>query len=324
MDSSVEEKQYCKLTNERALFLVKNHQINKKKTKMFRKYSIGLLFVSLLILCTEAIGQYDVEFEPSTPDIVALMLTMANVTGDDIVYDLGCGDGRIVINAAKKYSAYGIGVDIDPVRIAESKENAVKEGVTDRVQFIEQDLFKADISKATVVTLYLLPSVNLKLRPKLFRELKPGTRIVSHEHYMGEWEPDQTSEIYTGRRNHKVYFWVLPANVYGTWEWIMSDGNDKRRYVLNMDQKFQQVSGNLTVGGSNIPLKNISIKGDRLQFTAEKDDEGKKVTLLFDGLVDGNSIEGTVESNTNPSSGKSNWKAKRDPSTIIPLDNSNN
>jgi ribosomal protein L11 methylase PrmA len=134
------------------------------------------------------------------------MLRMASVTEGDLVYDLGCGDGRIVITAAKEFGARGVGVDIDPRRIEESNANARKAGVTDRVRFIEGDLFRVDLSKATVLTLYLLPSVNLQLRPKLQRELKPGTRIVSHNYDMGDWKPLRQLQI----DDHKVYLWVIP------------------------------------------------------------------------------------------------------------------
>ena len=122
------------------------------------------------------------------------------------MYDLGCGDGRIVIAAARDYGARGVGIDIDPKRIQEAKDNAAKEGMAGRVQFREEDLFQADISEATVVTLYLLPSLNLKLMPKLMKDLKPGTRVVSHAFSMGDWEPDETAEV-GGRR---VYFWTIP------------------------------------------------------------------------------------------------------------------
>jgi SAM-dependent methyltransferase len=150
----------------------------------------------------------DVPYVPTPDEVVAEMLKMANVSKNDVVYDLGCGDGRIVIAAAQKYGARGVGVDIDPERVKEAQENAKKAGVTDRVKFLEQDLFETDLSQATVVTLYLLPAVNLKLRPKLFKELKPGSRVVSHSFDMGDWKPDQTAEV-SGR---KIYFWVIPKN----------------------------------------------------------------------------------------------------------------
>jgi ribosomal protein L11 methylase PrmA len=130
---------------------------------------------------------------------------MANVTKNDVVYDLGCGDGRIVIAAAQKHGARGVGIDINPVRVQEAQENAKTAGVTDRVKFFTQDLFETDLSEASVVTLYLLPSVNLKLRPKLLKELKPGTRIVSHSFDMGDWKPDSSAEV----EGRKIYYWVV-------------------------------------------------------------------------------------------------------------------
>lgn len=149
----------------------------------------------------------DVHWEPSEPEIVDAMLNLAGVRKDDVVYDLGCGDGRIVIEAARKFGARGVGIDIDPVRIKESKENARKAGVAKRVQFRNEDLFEADIREATVVTLYLWPWINLKLRPKLLKELKPGTRVVSHFHDMGDWPPEKEIEV----EGHRIYLWTIPS-----------------------------------------------------------------------------------------------------------------
>ena len=149
----------------------------------------------------------EVPYVPSPDGVVEGMLKLAGVTNSDTVYDLGCGDGRIVITAAKTDRAHGVGVDINPERITEAKENAKKAGVESLVRFEENDLFKADIHDATVVTLYLLPSVNVRLRPKLLKELKPGTRIVSHSFDMGEWKPDK-EEIIDGRH---IYLWTVPA-----------------------------------------------------------------------------------------------------------------
>jgi SAM-dependent methyltransferase len=148
----------------------------------------------------------DVIFVPTPTEVVEAMLKAAKVTKNDVVYDLGCGDGRIVITAAKEYGARGIGIDIDPQRISEARANAEKAGVTGRVKFLEQDLFETDFHEATVVTLYLLPSLNLKLRPKLLKELKPGTRIVSHAFDMGDWKPEQEIDV-DGRT---VYLWIVP------------------------------------------------------------------------------------------------------------------
>lgn len=148
----------------------------------------------------------DVRYEPTPPRVVEAMLELAQVGVNDVVYDLGCGDGRLVI-AAAQLGAHGVGVDIDPQRIAAANANARQAGVDGRVQFVEQDLFTADIRDATVVLLYLSPSVNLKLRPKLLRELRPGTRLVSHSHDMGDWKPDKTVRV-NGRTLH---YWVVGA-----------------------------------------------------------------------------------------------------------------
>ena len=149
----------------------------------------------------------DVIYVPTPPEVVMAMLKLANVTKDDVIYDLGCGDGRIPVTAAKEFGARGVGIDIDAQRIKEANANATSSGVTDKVTFREADLFETDISEATVVTLYLLPSLNLKLMPKLMKELRPGTRIVSHSFDMGEaWKPEKTEEI-NGRT---IYFWTIP------------------------------------------------------------------------------------------------------------------
>jgi SAM-dependent methyltransferase len=150
----------------------------------------------------------DVPYVPTRPEVVAAMLKLANVSSKDVVYDLGCGDGRIVITAAKEFGATGKGIDIDPERIAEAKVNAQKAGVSDKVKFAVGDLFKSDFSPASVVTLYLLPAINLKLRPQLLKQLKPGTRIVSHAFDMGDWKPEKTVQVDGGAT---IYLWTVPV-----------------------------------------------------------------------------------------------------------------
>lgn len=150
--------------------------------------------------------QPDVPYVPTPKEVVDAMLELAAVKKGDVVYDLGSGDGRIPITAAKRYGVTAMGIDINPQRVKEANENAQKEGVTDRVSFRTADLFTTDLSKANVVTLYLLPDVNLKLRPKLLKELKPGSRIVSHAFNMGDWEPEVTKNI-DGRT---IYLWTVP------------------------------------------------------------------------------------------------------------------
>jgi SAM-dependent methyltransferase len=149
----------------------------------------------------------DVPYVPTSEAIVNAMLKLGDIKKDDIVYDLGCGDGRIVIAAAKQFGARGVGIDINPERIQEARANAKKAGVENLVKFEENDLFDADIHEATAVMLYLLPSVNLKLRPKLMKDLKPGTRIVSHSFDMGDWKPEKEEQVDFAR----IYFWTIPA-----------------------------------------------------------------------------------------------------------------
>ena len=182
---------------------------------MLRSASFCLLLASALLCAQTAQPQraLDVPYVPTTEEAVNAMLKLADVQKTDLVYDLGCGDGRIVIAAAKKYGAHGVGIDLNPDRIAEAKENARKAGVEDLVRFEEGDLFKADIHRASVVTLFLLSSVNLKLRPKLLQDLKPGTRIVSNTFDMGDWKPDKEATVGTDEENflsHRLYFWVVP------------------------------------------------------------------------------------------------------------------
>jgi precorrin-6B methylase 2 len=170
---------------------------------------------AVVLACAGAIAQdaqpevrKDVPYVPTPQEVVDEMLRIANVGKNDVVYDLGSGDGRLVITAVKKFGAKrGVGVDIDPQRVKESNENAQAAGVTDRVKFLNQDLFKTDIKEATVVTLYLLPDVNMRLRPMLWSDLKPGTRVVSHAFDMGDWEPEKTAHV-DGRT---IYFWTIPA-----------------------------------------------------------------------------------------------------------------
>src|ERR1700693_3898051 len=156
----------------------------------------------------------EVPYVPTTQVAVEAMLKLAGVTSDDVVYDLGCGDGRIVITAAKLYGARGVGIDIDPQRIREANENAKKAGVEQLVRFEEKDLFKANIREASVVTLFLLTSVNARLRPKLLQELRPGTRVVSNTFDMGDWKPEKEFTVDTGDDGYfsrKLYLWAIPA-----------------------------------------------------------------------------------------------------------------
>jgi SAM-dependent methyltransferase len=260
----------------------------------------------------------DVPYVPTKYPVVDEMLKLAGVQKTDVVYDLGCGDGRLVVTAAQRYGAKGVGFDIDPERIAESQENATKAGVTALVKFHEQDLFTADFREATVMTLYLLTSVNLKLRPKLLRELRPGTRIVSHNFGMGEWRPDASSTVDVEDISHEVYLWIIPANVSGTWTW--TQGKPSVSAELKIDQVFQLPTGKARINGRDIEVKDMSLKGDHLGFVLDLPYEDKIVPMTFEGSAAGNGIAGTIKFT---SAGKEivwEWKAKRNPATEKPID----
>jgi SAM-dependent methyltransferase len=302
--------------------------------KHIKKFIIGLLSsFFFVILSTAGLQQNrpEVPYVPTPEDVVAEMLRMADVGQDDVLYDLGCGDGRIVITAAKELGCRGVGIDIDLTRIQESRINASNAGVSDRVEFLHMDLFEADISQATVVTLYLLSKVNLRLRPKLFRELKPGTRVISHDFSMGEWIPEKTSVIeekvdyvpFHDTRiiddywdKHTVYFWIIPANVSGTWKWTMPTLSGKKPYRLEIDQNFQELKGKACEGSASLPLdiRNGKINGDRLEFTLERKGQGNTEKMFFEGIVKNHNMVGFVRIEGKPDF-EDKWQAKRDPST---------
>jgi precorrin-6B methylase 2 len=170
------------------------------------KLSITVLTLAAVAFAQPPPRALDVPYVPTSQELVVAMLKLADVRPGDTVYDLGCGDGRIVVTAAKQFGARAVGVDINPQRISEANENARKAGIAEKVKFIEGDLFNADIHEATVVTLYLLPNVNLRLRPKLLKELRPGTRVVSHSFDMDDWKPDQEIEV----NGTRLLLWVIP------------------------------------------------------------------------------------------------------------------
>jgi SAM-dependent methyltransferase len=229
----------------------------------------------------------------ATPEAVSLeMLKVAAVTPDDVVFDLGSGDGRVVIAAARDFGAHGVGVEIDPKLVAISRDAALAAGVAPRVTFLWQDLFATDLSGATVVTLYLRDDVNLKLRPKLLRELPPGTRVVSHDFDMGDWEPDRVRPVQSRDREHRLYFWVIPAQAAGTWRSRVGDGDVM---PLLLSQTFQKLAGTL---GTERASGRLS--GTRVELTAGA------VTLR--GVLSADVIEGDAVTAGGPAQ---HWIANR-------------
>ena len=218
----------------------------------------------------------DVIWMPTGGELVTLMLKTAKVTPNDLVYDLGAGDGKIAIAAAKEFGARAIGIEYNPDMAAFAQRNVVRAGVSDRAKIINGDIFKEDFSKATVVTMYLLPDLNLKLRPILLK-MKPGTRVVSHAFTMGDWEPDQ--EIEAGQRG---YYWIVPANVAG--DWVIEGIDTQNKTVLNLAQRYQRVGGTLTLGGKTQAILNPSLEGDQLSFAyIDRRDKLHNVKLTING-----------------------------------------
>jgi hypothetical protein len=259
-----------------------------------------------------------VPYVPTPQIVVDRMLQMAKVTPQDFLIDLGSGDGRIVVTAAKKYGARGFGVDLNPVRIKESVENASRAGVSDRVAFHQRNLFETDLSDASVITMYLLPRVNLDLRPKIL-ELKPGTRIVSHDFSMGDWHADESATFDvpdkygagSGSGTSSVYFWVVPAKVTGAWQWQLSVAGKPQAYEMVLDQNFQVVTGTVRVGGRSVKLQDAQLRGDQLSgsFTAEIN--GSALKHEFAGRVAGAGIEGSVTLSGSRTQGQLEWSATR-------------
>ncbi len=258
-------------------------------------------------LLARAQFSYDVPFVPTPPVVVEEMLRLANVGPDDFVIDLGSGDGRVVISAVRKFGARGVGVDLDPDRIAESVYSAGLQGVSDRVAFHREDLFKFGISQATVVTMYLLPSVNLKLRPRLLKELKPGTRIVSHDFDMEDWKPDEKSTV---RKN--VFMWIVPAQIEGTWRTTIALPAGERSYEIEIKQKFQEIDGLARYDNKKVAgLWNAKLRGDRVQFVIVDDSGTIETNLYFEGRASGDTIEGVIKRGIGKDEKPIRWRATR-------------
>jgi len=239
---------------------------------------------------------------PSTTIAVDEMLRVAEVTPEDFVVDLGSGDGRIVIAAARDYGARGLGVDIDAELVKESSENARRAGVADRVAFRHGDALTADVSAATVVTLYLLPGLVEKLKPKLLAQLKPGTRIVAHDFGFADWSPDKTVTI-----SKNYYLYVVPARAAGKWRIEAELPGGARDYEFQLEQQYQRIRGGARVEGGFLPAFEARLTGDRIAFVlVEKD-----ASHHFEGRVSGVSMEGVVRSGPGRSQVTSRWRAIR-------------
>jgi SAM-dependent methyltransferase len=237
---------------------------------------------------TPQVGQSgkDVVWVPTPDALVERMLRMARVGPKDYVIDLGSGDGRTVI-AAAKLGARAMGIEYNPDMVSLSIKNAEKAGLGDKVKFIKADIFETDFNEATVITMYLLPSLNVKLRPKLL-DMRPGTRIVSHAFNMEDWQPDQTVTV----EGRDAYLWIVPAKIGGSWKLAVPAGNGEESWQLALAQQFQRLSGGATGSGKSFDLVDAKLTGSAVKFTFV-DANGMK--REFNGRVSGNKMEGTTQ-----------------------------
>jgi hypothetical protein len=271
---------------------------------------IRALALTALLSIGTLVGAEDVKpvkdagpYVPSPESVVADMLRHADVTAADFVVDLGSGDGRIVLTAAKVFGARGFGVEIKDELVTKSNEAAKREGLADRVKFMKQDLFRTDLSQATVITMYLLPDTVNLLKDKFLAELKPGTRIVSHDYPLTGWIPEKYVQMdledkvqISGVTTTLIYLYVVPAKVAGKWNAQMPPAISKVPATLSLRQQLTRVSGSLRLEGKEVPLEDVKLRGDRLTFKVA----GRKGE--YSGLIKGNAIEGTFD-------GKTPWSA---------------
>lgn len=236
-----------------------------------------LLFFWHPLASAQSSPRLDVPYVPTPVAVVERMLALGQVGPEDYLIDLGSGDGRIAIAAASERGAHALGIDIDPVRIQEARENAKRAGVSQRVEFRRQDIFQTDFSKATVLTLYLLPEINLRLRPRILDSLAPGTHVVSHAFTMGDWVPDHQEQVGMS----SLYLWIVPAKVGGDWRISSRD----EEFTISLKQSFQKLTGEIP-GTGRLKLTEANLSGNRIRLTVQDPQR----TRVFTGWVEGNTI----------------------------------
>ncbi len=267
-------------------------------------------FVALAICGSMTAGHAsDVPYVPTPMNVVDAMLEMGGVGPDDFLVDLGSGDGRISIRAAQRYGTRGFGVDLDDQLVRSATEDAHRQGVASKVQFEARNIFATDVSQATVVTAYLLSSVNQRLRPRLFEQLKPGTRIVTHDFAFGEWAPDRKltidvpDKVY-GPPRSDIMLWVVPANLAGVWQWTQTVSGGNLRYEARIEQKFQVI-----VGTAGVDLTRSRMLEGRVNGTAVELRLGSGSSAMhYSGVIEGDTIRGNAVMNGGPAQA---WQARR-------------
>ena len=272
--------------------------------------AVRLVCALLLLAAASARGE-EVPYVQTPQNVVEAMLELAGVRGSDFLIDLGSGDGRIVITAARKYGASGVGIDYDNYLTTESTDIAAKAGVADRARFLNQDIFETDLRAATVVTMYLLPEFNLRLRPRLLSELRAGARVVSHDWDMGEWAPDAQIEVAAPekkiglRKTSTLYLWIIPAQLAGKWETRVPVGDGTMEIALELEQAFQNLGGVARIDGAARPIERSVVKG---RYVAFRIDDPAGGAIRFQGNASADRIVGQVST---PDGRTHPWRALR-------------
>ena len=271
-----------------------------------------LAFLPAISPAAEPLGRADVPYVPTPEAVVNAMLELANVGPKDFVVDLGSGDGRILIAAATKRGARGFGVDIDGALVSEARREAERQGVAGRVEFLEENLIITDIGRASVLTLYLSSRLMMELRPRFLRELRPGTRIVSHDFDMEDWQPDARATVPVpgkpyGPPSSEVYFWVVPANVAGHWRWRSPAEHAAADVELALSQTFQMLEGAPRAGAGRGRMEQGRMRGDEIRFILSAEVDGRPLRQEYSGRVSGDTIHGRVKL----AGGEFDWKATR-------------
>jgi len=273
----------------------------------------GMFLVLVLFSNVHVNGQEDfnIPYVPTPSSVVQKMLDIANVGPGDYLIDLGSGDGRIVIDAAKR-GAVGHGVEIDSELVRKAEENARNAHVDDKVMFLEEDVFNTDFSRASVVTLYLMNFINMELRPLLIEKLNPGTRIVSHSFDMKDWKPDKHVE----ESGHQIYYWMVPAEIEGEWQWEVNG----KQFSMSAEQKFQEIQLEIRLEGDSLEVREQVLKGRRLNFTAVHPD--RNIKYICHGKVKARKITGKLQIIGNNTETVKNWtataiKSKQQTSSIL-------
>src|SRR5262245_87236 len=285
-----------------------------KATIGSRLAAAAWVFVASAACAQEGAG--DVVYVPTPQIVVETMLKMAKVGPQDYIIDLGSGDGRIVITAAKKFGARGFGVDLDEVLLKVANESAKREGVADRAQFIEQNLFETDLSKATVITSYLLPEMNEKLRPKLLR-LKPGTRVVAHDYHMGDWQADDNDTLSVPEKTvgnpgtSYVFMWYVPGNAAGKWQIKVPMAGQTLAVDLDFNQRYQMLNGTARINDKSAQIQGARLRGEDVTFWLTLGTGANAVRHEFVGRVQGDAINGTLRVHAGKKIDQAVFTAKR-------------